>query len=101
MPSRWAADLVRYLGVPVEWVFVGKPQFRFGRMLMLAAMIAAAGLAGCGRKGALDPPPTAAITDPQQVPPGAPPNAQTAQAQPAAPPPPPPRRWFPLDFLLN
>jgi predicted small lipoprotein YifL len=81
--------------------FVDKPQFRFGRMAILAAMIAAAGLAGCGRKGALDPPPTAAITDPQQVPPGAPPNGQTAQAQPAAPPPPPPRRWFPLDFLLN
>ena len=37
---------------------------------MLAAIIAAAGLSGCGRKGALDPPPTAALTNPQPVPPG-------------------------------
>jgi predicted small lipoprotein YifL len=50
--------------------FVHRPLFGFGRVATLAAMIAAAGLSGCGRKGGLDPPPTASLTNPQQVPPG-------------------------------
>jgi predicted small lipoprotein YifL len=71
-------------------------------MAVLAAVIAATGLAGCGRKSGLDLPPTAAITDPQAVPPGTAPNGQPVPAQPGQPPPaPPPRRWFLLDFLLN
>jgi predicted small lipoprotein YifL len=91
--------------------FVHRPLFGFGRVAMLAAIIAAAGLSGCGRKGGLDPPPTASLTNPQQVPPGPsmgeqsdsptqslmapPPTPQTA------PPPPAAKKWFPLDFLLN
>jgi predicted small lipoprotein YifL len=94
--------------------FVHRPQFGFGRLAMLAAMmIAAAGLSGCGRKGSLDLPPTAAISSPQQTPPG--PSLGEQSDSPAhsfeppppapqtAPPPPPPgaRRWFPLDFLIR
>jgi predicted small lipoprotein YifL len=82
--------------------------FGFGRLALLAAMIAAAGLAGCGRKGSLDLPPTASITDPQGqgAPPGGPgvsPNQAAAApgTQTTPPPPPPPRRWFLFDFLLN
>jgi predicted small lipoprotein YifL len=45
------------------------------RIALIGALIAAFGLAGCGRKGALDPPPSAAIS--------APAAGQTAQAQPA------------------
>jgi predicted small lipoprotein YifL len=87
----------------VEWGFVGKPQFRYGRMAVLAAAIAAVGLSGCGRKSGLDLPPSAAITDPQAAPPGTAPSGQPAPAQPGQPPstPPAPPRRFLLDFLLN
>ena len=87
--------------------------FRLGRLALLAATaFAVASLAGCGRKGSLDLPPSAALTDPQQVPPGPSMGEQgdspthslvtPPPAQQAAPPPPPGgRKWFPLDFLLN
>jgi predicted small lipoprotein YifL len=92
---------------------VHKPLFGFGRLAVVAAIVAAAGLSGCGRKGALDPPPTAALTNPQQqVPPGPSMGEQSdlpthslmippAAPQAATPPPPTAKRWFPLDFLLN
>jgi predicted small lipoprotein YifL len=66
-----------------------------------AALVLAFGLAGCGRKGGLDPPPSAAIAQPgpaQQA------QGQTArvdaQGRPVAP---PARRNEPffLDWLLN
>jgi predicted small lipoprotein YifL len=87
----------------VEWGFVDKPQFRYGRMAVLAAAIAAVGLSGCGRKSGLDLPPSAAITDPQAAPPGTAPNGPPLLGQPAPPPPPPPGppRRFLLDFMLN
>jgi predicted small lipoprotein YifL len=87
----------------VEWGFVGKPQFRYGRMAVLAVALAAAGLAGCGRKSGLDLPPTASLTDPQAPPPGAAPIAPSLLGQPAPPPPPPPAppKRFLLDFMLN
>jgi predicted small lipoprotein YifL len=84
---------------------VGTPQFRYGRMVVLAAAIAATGLAGCGRKSGLDLPPTASLTDQQTAPPGTAPNGQPAQsaaAQPGQPTPPPaPPKRFLLDFMLN
>jgi predicted small lipoprotein YifL len=85
---------------------VGKPKFRFGRGMaraaVVAAVIAATGLAGCGRKSGLDLPPTASLTDPQAVPPGATPTGATPNGPqaPAQAPPAPPRRFL-LDFLLN
>jgi predicted small lipoprotein YifL len=91
-------------GFPVEWGFVGKPQFRYGHMLVLVAALAAGGLAGCGRKSGLDLPPSAAITDPQAAPPGTAPNGPPLLGQPAQPPPPPPAgppKRFLFDFLLN
>jgi predicted small lipoprotein YifL len=90
---------------------VHRPLFGFGRVAMLAAIIAAEGLSGCGRKGGLDPPPTASLTNPQPAPPG--PSmgeqsdspTQSLMAPPpapqTAPPPPTAKKWFPLDFLLN
>ena len=82
---------------------MGKPQFRYGRMAVLAVAIAAVGLSGCGRKSGLDLPPTASLTDPQAAPPGTAPNAPSLLGQPAPPPPPPPAppRRFLLDFMLN
>jgi predicted small lipoprotein YifL len=91
------------VGFPVEWGFVGKPQFRYGRMAVLAVALAAVGLSGCGRKSGLDLPPTASLTDPKAPPPGTAPNGQFLlgqQAPPPAPPPAPPKRFL-LDFMLN
>ena len=87
----------------MEWGFVGKPQFRYGRMAVLAVAIAAVGLSGCGRKSGLDLPPTASLTDQQTAPPGGASNAPSLLGQPAPPPPPPPAppKRFLMDFLLN
>src|SRR5262245_22749910 len=72
---------------------------RLARIAAIGALVAALGLAGCGRKGGLDPPPGAAAID------------QTAAAQPGAPPElgpdgqpvpaPPPRRRTLIDFLID
>ena len=74
-------------------------ELRLARIAAIGALIAALGLAGCGRKGGLDPPPGAAAID------------QTAAAEPGVPPelgpdgqpvpaPPPRRRTF-IDFLID
>jgi predicted small lipoprotein YifL len=91
--------------------FVRRPSFGFGRLALLAAMIAAAGLAGCGRKGGLDLPPTATLTNPQQQPDQSPslgsqsdssaPSLLAPQPAPQPAPPPPAKKGFLLDFLLN
>jgi predicted small lipoprotein YifL len=70
------------------------------RIAAIGALVAGLGLAGCGRKGGLDPPPGASIVDPADVPqPNAgpvvgPDGKAVAPAQ-------APRRWTPLDWLLN
>jgi predicted small lipoprotein YifL len=88
------------------------------RLLRLAALAALAGalaLAGCGRKGALDPPPSASITAPpapdertslgQAVDPNAPGYLRAPQpvavAAPSTNAPPPAQRSFFLDFLIK
>ena len=87
---------------------------RWSRLALVAAMTAALGLAGCGRKGPLDPPPSAGITPPPAyaprpslgeenygpvpAPAGERPRTAVAAPTPTAPPPPP--KTFPLDFLL-
>ncbi len=89
-----------------------RPLFWLGRLAVVAAMtIAAASLSGCGRKGSLDLPPTASITNPPPA--GTGPSlgeqsdSPTHSFEPAAPasqtaPPPPARKnRFLLDFLLN
>jgi len=78
-------------------------------------MMVALGLAACGRKGGLDPPPSAGLTTPQSyasrpslgeeanglAPPPADDRARTASAAPAsATAAPPPKKTFFLDFLL-
>jgi predicted small lipoprotein YifL len=65
------------------------------RIAVVGALVAALGLAGCGRKTGLDPPPAAAI--PQQTA-GAEPGAEPS-AKPVAPP--GRRKDFFLDWLIN
>jgi predicted small lipoprotein YifL len=83
------------------------------RAVLVGALVAGFALGGCGRKGALDPPPSASLTNPQSanMPPSlgeqpspfvapsseAPPPAASATAgqQPAA------KKTFILDWLLK
>jgi len=72
----------------------------FVRCAIAGALALAFGLAGCGRKGALDPPP-GGLAEPTvigaQPAPG--PDGQVAAAPPA--PQPAPKKQTPLDWLLN
>jgi predicted small lipoprotein YifL len=84
------------------------------RLAALAALGAALALAGCGRKGPLEPPPSAAISQPDPAQPSlgeindsntpgfrrAPQTAAVAP-QPTVPPTPPEKRSFFLDFLIK
>lgn len=84
---------------------------RWGRIALAAVLTGALGLAACGRKGPLDPPPSASLppaptayTRPglgaEHV--GTPPGAAPAPAAAAAAPAPPPQhKTFFLDFLLG
>jgi predicted small lipoprotein YifL len=86
---------------------------RWSRIALAAVLTGALGLAACGRKGPLDPPPSAGLTpntaytpgpalgqEHYAVPPGAtPPPSRTAAPAPAAPP--PQQKTFFLDFLLG
>jgi predicted small lipoprotein YifL len=69
-----------------------------------AVLVAALGLAGCGRKGGLDPPPgvSAVAVDPQQVrEPEIGPDGRPVTPPPPVPAPPPQKRWTPIDWLIN
>jgi predicted small lipoprotein YifL len=86
---------------------------RWSRLALVAAMTAALGLAACGRKGPLDPPPSAGLAPPpayaprpslgeENYGPVSPPAGERprAAAAPAAAVAPPPKTFF-LDFLLG
>ena len=72
-----------------------------GRLALAAAVALALGLGGCGRKGALDPPP-GGLAEPTvigaQPAPAPGPDGQVAAAPPA---PQPAKKTTPLDWLLN
>jgi predicted small lipoprotein YifL len=83
---------------------------RYGRLAVVVALVIGFGLGGCGRKGALDAPPSAAVAGGAAVAPQ--PSAEPADGfltgrRAAAPPleaPLPPtaaRKSFFLDWLLN
>ena len=71
------------------------------RSALAAALALALGVAGCGRKGALDPPP-GGLAEPTvigaQPAPAPGPDGQVAAAPPA---PQPAKKTTPLDWLLN
>ena len=76
------------------------------RMAGMVALVAASGLAACGRNGPLEPPPSAQAAAPPQNKESGKPAAPAAQMAPqavpvATPPSPAPKRHFFLDFLLN
>jgi predicted small lipoprotein YifL len=86
---------------------------RWSRLALVAAMTAALGLAACGRKGPLDPPPSAGLTPPPAYAPrpslgeenyGPAPVGERPRTGVAAPPAaaePPPKKTFFLDFLIG
>ena len=75
------------------------PDPRLVRIAVIGALVAALGLAGCGRKGGLDPPPgaTAAAADPSVAPGAAPPASPDALPPPTQPLP----RRTPIDWLID
>ena len=81
----------------------------FGRWAVAVALVAALGLGGCGRKGALDAPPSAAVSGGSIAPqPSAAPSEGFLTGRRNEPPPleaPPAaetsRKTFFLDWLLN
>jgi predicted small lipoprotein YifL len=66
----------------------------------VGALALALGLAGCGRKGALDPPPSATLAQPAPGQPTRPDAHVDAQGHPVAPPA-TQKRPFILDWLLD
>ena len=93
-------------------VQVKKSVDRWSRLALAVALMAALGLAACGRKSGLDPPPSAGLTTPpsytprpslgeENYGPASPPSGdRTAAAAPASAAEPLPKKTFPLDFLL-
>jgi predicted small lipoprotein YifL len=82
----------------------------WSRIALAAVLTGALGLAACGRKGPLDPPPSAGLTGDTAYTPGpspgqeqhfAVPGAASAPPVAAAPVPPPQKKTFFLDFLLG
>jgi predicted small lipoprotein YifL len=87
---------------------------QWSRIALAAALTGALGLTACGRKGPLDPPPSAGLTSDTArtpapsgqehffgVPSGlTPPPSAAAAPAPAPGAPPPPKKTFFLDFLL-
>jgi predicted small lipoprotein YifL len=84
------------------------------RLAALAALGSALALTGCGRKGPLDPPPSAAIAPPPSDQPSLgelndpntpgfrrAPRPPVVAAAPTTQAPPPPQRSFFLDFLIK
>jgi len=101
------------LGVRFVTQFCSRP---FVRLALIGALFAALGLAGCGRKGPLDPPPGASVAD-QPYAPGlmsgsgsttsTPIGGQTRQGNPGVGPdgqplaPAGPNKKIPLDVLID
>jgi predicted small lipoprotein YifL len=71
------------------------------RLAAVGALVAALGVAGCGRKGGLDPPPGAAVYDPTLDAGAAAGPGRAADGQASVPAPPPPRARTPVDWLID
>ena len=74
------------------------PDPRLVRIAVIGALVAALGLACCGRKGGLDPPPGATAAADQSAPPGAAPPASPDALPPSTQPLP---RRTPIDWLID
>ena len=81
-----------------------RPLSLYARCALAVALALALGLAGCGRKGNLDPPP-GGLADPTvfgaQPAPAPGPDGQVAAGPSAPPATQPPKKTTPLDWLLN
>jgi predicted small lipoprotein YifL len=67
------------------------------RVAVIGVLVAALGLAGCGRKGGLDAPPASVVQEPVAPPePGVAPDTRPALA-----PPPATKRRTPIDWLID
>jgi predicted small lipoprotein YifL len=74
---------------------------RLVRIAVIGAFVAALGLAGCGRKGGLDPPPTASVDQGGGVQPAPGPESGVGPDGKAMAPARGPQRRTPIDFLID
>jgi predicted small lipoprotein YifL len=74
---------------------------RLVRIAVIGALVAALGLAGCGRKGGLDAPPGASVVDQSAAVQPLPGPEVGPDGKPLAPPPLAPRRRTPVDWLID
>jgi predicted small lipoprotein YifL len=74
---------------------------RLARIAVIGALVAALGLAGCGRKGGLDSPPGASVVDQSAAVQPLPGPEVGPDGKPMAPPPLAPRRRTPVDWLIE
>jgi predicted small lipoprotein YifL len=72
---------------------------RLARIAVIGALVAALGLAGCGRKGGLDPPPAGASIAQEAAMPGGPEPGIGADGRPVAPR--GARQPTPIDWLID
>jgi predicted small lipoprotein YifL len=80
-------------------VVIQSPKSTFARFAVLGVLVAALGLAGCGRKGGLDAPPMAAAGDLEASGQPAPASTPGAAGKPVSPPA-EKRKTF-LDWLID
>ena len=73
---------------------------KLARIATIGALVAALGLAGCGRKAGLDPPPAAAASTQDPIAPADAPPVIGPDGKPMAPPANEKKQFF-LDWLLN
>jgi predicted small lipoprotein YifL len=109
LASARRSGMVRTICYGTGGVQVKQSVDRWSRLALATAMTAALGLAACGRKGPLDPPPSAGLAPPPAYAPRpslgeenyapAPPPLRDRAPAPVAAAPPPPKTFF-LDFLL-
>jgi len=74
---------------------------RLARFAVIGALLAALGVAGCGRKGGLAPPPGASVAEPVPAAQPAPAPELGPDGRPLMTPPPPPQRRTWIDWLID
>jgi len=79
---------------------MSRSNLRFADLAVIGLLVAALGLAGCGRKAGLDPPPAAAASTQDPIAPADAPPVIGPDGKPMAPPANEKKQFF-LDWLLN
>jgi len=92
--------IVHFANVFAEGAFFVSRNRSYFRLALIGTLVATVGLAACGRKGSLDPPPAASLAGDQgAAKSGGTPPVMDREGRPTAPP--GESKRIPLDVLLN